>query len=74
MSSHDTRLSEGGGGDSPTLAKAIRCDVLNMVHRARASHVASCFSIADVLAVLYGEVMRVRTGRADLGGARPFHT
>jgi transketolase len=44
------------------LSRRVRMDVLKMVHRARASHVASCFSIADILAVLYGEVMRVRPG------------
>ena len=42
------------------LARQIRVDVLKMVHRARASHVGSCFSIADILAVLYGQIMRVR--------------
>lgn len=43
-----------------SLACEIRTDVLRMVHRARASHVGSCFSIADILAVLYGQVMRCR--------------
>lgn len=38
----------------------MRLDVLHMVHRANASHVGSCFSIADILAVLYGSVLRVR--------------
>lgn len=42
------------------LARQIRVDVMKMVHRARASHVGSCFSIADILAVLYGQIMRVR--------------
>jgi transketolase len=41
------------------LAKAIRSTVLKMVHRARASHVGSALSIADILAVLYGSVMRL---------------
>jgi transketolase len=36
-----------------------------MVHRARASHVGSCFSIVDVLAVLYGRVMNVRPSEPD---------
>jgi transketolase len=45
--------------DARTLARAIRADMLRMVHRARASHVGSCFSIADILAVLYGQVMKV---------------
>jgi transketolase len=30
-----------------------------MVHRAKASHVGTCFSMADLLAVLYGSVLRV---------------
>lgn len=46
--------------DSRTLARAARTDVLRMVHRARASHVGSCFSIADILAVLYADVLRFR--------------
>ena len=41
------------------LAKAIRSTALKMVHRARASHVGSALSIADILAVLYGSVMRL---------------
>ena len=40
-----------------SLARSIRIDVLKMVFRARASHVGSCFSITDILAVLYGKVM-----------------
>ena len=42
------------------LANAIRGDVLEMVHRARASHVGSSLSVADILAVLYGRVLRHR--------------
>lgn len=41
------------------LAAGIRRDVLKMVHSAKASHVGSCFSIADMLAVLYSHVMNV---------------
>ena len=41
------------------LATAIRVHVLRMVHRANASHVGSCLSMADILAVLYGCVLRV---------------
>ena len=40
------------------LAKSIRQNALRMVHKAKASHIASALSIADILAVLYGEVMR----------------
>ena len=54
------------------LAEAIRIDVLNMVHQARASHVASCFSIADILAVLYGKVMQVRPHEPTWDGRDRF--
>ena len=40
------------------LAKKIRESSLRMVSAARASHIGSALSIADVLAVLYGDVMR----------------
>lgn len=40
------------------LANRIRKGSLKMVHRAKASHIASALSITDILAVLYGEVMR----------------
>lgn len=41
------------------LAVRIRSHVLRMTHRARSSHVGSCLSIADLLAVLYGRVLRL---------------
>lgn len=45
---------------SEALAIQIRSDVLEMVHRARAAHVASSLSVVDILAVLYGEVLHHR--------------
>lgn len=47
------------------LAKRIRADALRMVHRANASHVGTCLSMADLLAVLYGRVLRVDPSRPD---------
>ena len=47
----------------PILARAIRAHVLHMTHRANASHVGSCLSIADLLAVLYSDVLRVDPAR-----------
>jgi transketolase len=41
------------------LAKNIRRSALEMVHRARASHIASALSICDLVAVLYGEIMHI---------------
>jgi transketolase len=43
-----------------------------MVSRAKASHVGSCFSVADILAVLYGQVMRVDVGDARAAGRDRF--
>jgi transketolase len=40
------------------LANRIRQNALKMVHKAKASHIASALSIIDILAVLYGKVMR----------------
>ena len=48
-----------------TLATRIRVHVLRMTHRARSSHVGTCLSIADILAVLYGEVLHVDPARPD---------
>lgn len=42
------------------LAIQIRRRALEMVHRARASHIASALSISDIMAVLYGDVMRFK--------------
>lgn len=39
------------------LANQIRLHVLKMVHSAKASHIGSCFSMIDILAVLYGKIM-----------------
>ena len=45
---------------SVALARDIRINVLKMVHSVNASHVGSCFSITDILAVLYGGVLNIR--------------
>jgi len=45
--------------DTLALARLIRGHALRMVHAANASHIGSCLSMADLLAVLYGRVLRV---------------
>ncbi|MEZ5356972.1 MAG: transketolase [Bryobacteraceae bacterium] len=50
---------------TPALALRIREHSLRMVHRARASHIASSLSMTDLLAVLYGRVLRVDPARPD---------
>ena len=45
--------------DTTELARRIRVESLQMVARASASHVGAGFSIADILAVLYGCALRI---------------
>jgi transketolase len=47
--------------DHPTrpLATRIRKHALRMTYKARASHIGSGLSMADILAVLYGSVLRI---------------
>jgi len=47
------------GGTEPyaQAARRIRADVLHMTHKANASHVGTCLSMADILAVLYGGIL-----------------
>ena len=42
------------------LARRIRVSSLQMVHRAKASHIGSALSIADIVAVLYGRILNVK--------------
>jgi transketolase len=41
------------------FARKIRAHALRMVHRAKASHIGSCLSMADILAVLYTRVLNI---------------
>lgn len=43
---------------SKTLAKKIRQHVIHMTQRGNSSHIGSALSIADIVAVLYGHVMK----------------
>jgi transketolase len=54
------------------LAREIRISALKMVHRAKASHIGSALSIADILAVLYGEVMNFNPNDQLLGSRDRF--
>lgn len=51
--------------DPVALARRIRSHALRMAHEARASHIGSCLSAADILAVLYAGVLRVDPARPD---------
>src|SRR5438270_14021385 len=45
------------------FAQRLRVQALRMTNRAHSSHIGSCLSIADLLAVLYGDVLRVDAER-----------
>jgi transketolase len=47
------------------LASQIRRSALYMVHKANASHIGTCLSVADILAVLYSGILRVDPARPD---------
>jgi transketolase len=51
--------------DTHELARRIRVHAVRMVHHAGASHIGTCLSMADILAVLYGEVLRIDPQRPD---------
>lgn len=45
--------------DTRDFATRIRAHALRMVYRAKASHIGSCLSMADILATLYTQTMRI---------------
>ena len=57
-----TRLSDG---DVRQLARRLRSHSLRMISAAKTSHIGSCLSVADILAVLYGRILRVDPRRPD---------
>lgn len=51
--------------DSAEFAHHIRTRTLQMINRARSSHIGSSFSMADLLAVLYNGVLRIDPMRPE---------
>ncbi|MFH1905178.1 MAG: transketolase [bacterium] len=45
--------------DYKKLATQIRVDVLKMIYKAKSAHIGASFSMADILAVLYGGIMKI---------------
>ena len=54
------------------LARKIRIHSLRMANRASTSHIGSCLSCADILAVLYGDVMRYKPDNPEWEGRDRF--
>lgn len=55
----------GGGVDYTDLARRIRMHALRMTNRAHSSHIGGCLSAAELLAVLYGGILRVDPSKPD---------
>jgi transketolase len=51
--------------ESASLARKIRVQTARMIHRAKSSHLGSAYSMADLLAVLYGRILRIDPKRPD---------
>jgi len=51
-------MKQGSELDSVELARRIRVHALRMCASAQASHIGSCMSVADILAVLFAKVLR----------------
>ncbi len=45
--------------DSRAFARQIRIETVKMVHRAKASHVGGALSMADIVAVLYHDILKI---------------
>jgi len=46
--------------NSENLAKEIRIKALEIIHKTKASHIASIFSVADIIAVLYNDILKFK--------------
>ena len=51
--------------NSSELAHQIRLDVLNMTSKGGGSHIGSCYSVADIIAVLYSGVLNISPKTLD---------
>lgn len=67
------RVLDPAGLDALTrFARTIRVDILAMTSRAGSSHVGGGFSMAEILSVLYGRVLRVRPEQPQWPGRDRF--
>jgi transketolase len=58
-------LTELSDQELRALARRLRSHSLRMISQAKTSHIGSCLSMADILAVLYGRVLRIDPKRPD---------
>ncbi len=41
------------------ISKLIRIHILEMIYKAKSSHIASCFSVLDILNILYAKILEI---------------
>ena len=58
-------MTVASDADLHALAKRLRSHSLRMISTAKTSHIGSCLSVADILAVLYGAVLQVDPKRPE---------
>jgi len=58
--------------DIERLARNIRIHTVRMIHAAKSSHTGSCLSMVELLAVLYGRILRIDPARPDWSGRDRF--
>src|SRR6266436_4475435 len=58
--------------DIERLARNIRIHTVRMIHAAKSSHTGSCLSMAELLAVLYGRILRIDPAWPDWSGRDRF--
>jgi transketolase len=66
VSPSDSRTADVG--ELKELAKRLRSHALRMTSSARSSHIGSCLSAADLIAVLYGTVLRIDSSQPQWPG------
>jgi transketolase len=58
--------------DTVQLSKNIRLNTLRMIYRAKASHIGGAFSMADILAVLYNDILHIDPSDCKAAGRDRF--
>ena len=58
--------------DTEALALRLRRHVVRMCNRGGSSHVGSCLSMADIVAVLFGDVLRLEPAQPHWPGRDRF--
>ena len=43
------------------ITKDIRINILKLTYKAKSSHIGSCLSIVEILAVLYNNILKKKT-------------